>query len=138
MNPLAYVLAEAIESENRKERAKKFVKNKVRGNKERKYHLSYDVKGYNNDLPDATAAKLHILKILKTLHATSVKSPCESTIVFTYPDDSFNLSSFKSKAQKLFYFYISLVAIKENKHVDSLNENTDIDNKILQNQWNSI
>ncbi|MBN9284867.1 MULTISPECIES: hypothetical protein [unclassified Flavobacterium] len=138
MKPLADVFAEVIESENRKEKAKKFVKNKVRGNKERKYHLSYDVKGYNDDISDAPAAKLHILRIIKGLGAISVKSPCESTIVFTYPDDSFNLSSFKSKAQKLFYFYISLVAIKENKRVESLNKSANIDDKILQNQWRSI
>lgn len=138
MKPLADVVAEVIESKNRKDKAKKFVENKVRGNKERKYHLSYDVKEYNDDIPNATAAKLHILRIIKGLNAISVKSPCESTIVFTYPDHKFDLTSFKSKAQKMFYFYISLVAINENKHVDRLNENTTIDDEALQNHWNSI
>lgn len=109
----------------------------------RKYHLSYDVISDKNDF-DVNFVEKHltirekILKILKELGATSVISPCESTIIFTYPNRNFNLNAFEKEAKKHIYFSLCFVAQYESVPIEKINKSPNIDDEILQDLWNSI
>lgn len=105
---------------------------------ERKYHLSYDrTKNFKGSSDDA---KIAILRKLKEFGVISIESPCESTIVFTYPDSNFDFDSFEFEIQEQFYFSICLVGRSNNtnKHFEAINYSTEIDDEILQQMWNSI
>lgn len=102
---------------------------------ERKYHLSYDMTdefvGNSND------AKHTILQILKKLGATSVHSPCESTIVFTYPNDKFRMTKFTNEIGDDFYFSLCLVAQEENIPKERISSDKELDHN-LQKIWREI
>lgn len=105
----------------------------------RKYHLSYDVIDCDVDFDGnyETARKL-ILEIIKELEATSVKSPCESTIIFTYPGNDFNMIDFNKKAKDYFYYSIGLIAKSDMKIYERINSSLEIDDENLQYLWNNI
>ncbi|CAM3766943.1 hypothetical protein ELOC111193_18640 [Elizabethkingia occulta] len=107
----------------------------------RKYHLSYDVISDNDDfdfVEKHLSLREKILTILKKLGAKSVTSPCESTIIFTFPNRNFNLNAFEKEAKKHIYFSICLVAQYESVPIEKINESLNIDDEILQDLWNSI
>lgn len=82
-----------------------------KSNFERKYHLSYDVINCKKDFEgDYDKARLFILEILKENDATSVKSPCKSTIIFTHASANFYMNLFNKEVKDYFYFSICLVA----------------------------
>ncbi|WP_312174009.1 hypothetical protein [Chryseobacterium sp.] len=109
----------------------------------RKYHLSYDVISDNNNFDNDFVEK-HltvretILAILKKMGVQSVSSPCESTIVFTYPNRDFNRTTFATKASKYIYFSLCLVAKHDSEDFEKINKSPNIDDEILQDLWDSI
>lgn len=109
----------------------------------RKYHLSYDVISDNDDFDNDFVQK-HltvretILTILKKMEVQSVSSPCESTILFTYRNSGFNLSTFEKYAKKYIYFSLCLVAQYESSPIEKINKSSNIDDEILQDLWNNI
>jgi len=107
----------------------------------RKYHLSYDVISDNDDfdfVEKHLTVREKILTILKKLGAKSVTSPCESTIIFTYPNRDFNLNAFEKEAKKHIYFSVCLVAQYESVPIEKIIKSPEIIDKNLQDLWNSI
>ncbi len=109
----------------------------------RKYHLSYDVisdnDNFDNDFVEKhLTVRETILTILKKMEVQSVSSPCESTIVFTYPNKNFNKKTFAKIASKYIYFSLCLVAQSELGPIEKINKSPNIDDKILQDLWNNI
>lgn len=103
--------------------------------KQRKYHLSYDMTDEFEG--DSNEAKHVILQLLKNLGVTSVHSPCESTIVFTYPDEKFRMTKFKNEIGNYFYFSLCLVAKEENILNERLSSDKELDEN-LQQIWRKI
>lgn len=105
----------------------------------RKYHLSYDVIDCDVDFKgNYETAKKMILQIIKELGAKSVESPCETTIIFTYSGNNFDMRSFNRKAQSYFYYSLGLIAVSDIKIYEKINPSPEIDDKNLQALWNSI
>lgn len=106
---------------------------------ERKYHLSYDVINCKKDFKDDyELARGFILYKLKELGATSVQSPCKSTIIFTHPSANFNMKLFNREMKDYFYFSICLVAKIDGKNIENINNSKVINDVELQKIWKEI
>ncbi len=120
----------------------------------RNYHLSYDIIDsskkitiYNKEISDS---RQYILGILIGMGAEKVKTPCESTIVFTYKDYNFDFKSLYKCLYNFFYFTVCLVETKDiNKQIELISfEQKDPDglykeeqmekNNLLQDEWNNL
>lgn len=106
---------------------------------ERKYHLSYDVINCKDDFRgDYTLAKKYILTILSDNGVHEIECPCETTIVFTYYDNTFPLAKIKKDLKKYFYLYVSLISIRNNKQdIAHFNFNVELDEN-TQDIWDNI
>ncbi len=105
----------------------------------RKYHLSYDVINCNKDFKDNyDLAKESLLISLRRHGATSVKSPCESTIVFIYPNDRFDIEKLGLELKPYFFFSICLVdKDQKSHHFEKVHCNPEL-NENLQKKWEEI
>ncbi|MCS7474203.1 hypothetical protein [Myroides odoratimimus] len=102
----------------------------------RKYHLSYD----NNTKivldRETFDPREYIIICLHELDVISIESPCESTIIFTYQDDNFDIVKLVEMVSQYFYIYVSLIALDEHDlEVEGYIFNDDLDNNI-QDLWN--
>ncbi|SHF82338.1 hypothetical protein [Chryseobacterium vrystaatense] len=105
----------------------------------RKYHLSYDVINCIDDFKDNyDLAKEAILISLRRHGATSVKSPCESTIIFVYPNGKFDIEMLEQELKPHFFFSLCLVdKNQESNHLEKIHYNYDL-NKSLQEMWENV
>lgn len=104
-------------------------------NKIRKYHLSYDL--IKEIEIDANDARKYVLTVLKLLHVSKIQSPCESTIVFEYKNEHFNLEQLSYNLKNYFYHSICLVSLNENGIYDEkIFESKEINDFNLQKIFN--
>ncbi|AZB11288.1 hypothetical protein EG344_21855 [Chryseobacterium sp. G0162] len=105
----------------------------------RKYHLSYDVINCDDDFEGKyEQAKECILICLRRHGATSVKSPCESTIIFIYPNDKFDIEKLGEELKPHFFFSLCLVdKDQKSHHFEKVHRNLEL-NERLQKMWEDI
>lgn len=69
---------------------------------------------------------------------TKVKSPCKSTIIFTYENHNFDFETFSELLENYFYYSICLVAKNDTRIFSNANFSEEIDDLKLQKDWREI